>query len=412
MHTDASGLATLEPAELLEAVSSVIEAGGDADITGASCFWHSILGVDAGGRPLTPILLWADRRSDPDAVQLRAELDEAVIHGRTGCMLRSGYWPARLRHLRRTEPAMFGAVSQWIGAGEWVVSQLAGHRATSVSMASGTGLLDIDRNRWDEELLDHLRMDATQLSTIGDTAEAGWRPTIGDGAASNLGCGAADGTRAAVNLGTSAAVRIVGDRRPEIGLFRYRIEASRALIGGAVSNAANLWAWAMRELALSADDTRAALAARPYPTHGLMVLPHWLGERAPHWREHRTGTIVGIRQSTTAVDIAQATIEGALYTIARIAEMVVPDPDTELVVSGGLSREGHLVQRLCNVLGRPVRVSVDPEASLRGAAEWCAEAIGVDLGPIDLGHLLEPDPIASARYRDARARFEELDGAT
>ncbi|MGI9335903.1 MAG: FGGY family carbohydrate kinase, partial [Gammaproteobacteria bacterium] len=38
---------------------------------GASCFWHSLLGVDADGEPLTPIYTWADARSAREAERLR-----------------------------------------------------------------------------------------------------------------------------------------------------------------------------------------------------------------------------------------------------------------------------------------------------------------------------------------------------
>ena len=33
----------------------------------ASGFWHSLLGLDRAGRPLTPIYTWADARCAPDA---------------------------------------------------------------------------------------------------------------------------------------------------------------------------------------------------------------------------------------------------------------------------------------------------------------------------------------------------------
>src|SRR5438105_3079952 len=51
---------------------------------GGSAFWHSLLGLDGGGRPLTPIFTWADSRCARDATHLREQFDERKIHAETG----------------------------------------------------------------------------------------------------------------------------------------------------------------------------------------------------------------------------------------------------------------------------------------------------------------------------------------
>src|SRR3954462_1396047 len=69
-----------------------------------SALWHGLLGLDRRRNPLTPGFTWADSRSSTDANHLRGEFDEDIIQQRTGCMLRSTFWPAKLRWLKRTEP--------------------------------------------------------------------------------------------------------------------------------------------------------------------------------------------------------------------------------------------------------------------------------------------------------------------
>src|SRR5947209_71586 len=63
---------------------------------GVSTFWHSILGVGEDGRPVTPILMWADTRAVEEADALRSALDEAALHRRTGCLLHTSYVAPRL----------------------------------------------------------------------------------------------------------------------------------------------------------------------------------------------------------------------------------------------------------------------------------------------------------------------------
>ena len=131
----------------------------------------SILAVDAAGRPLTPLVTYADMRSDADAAALRAALDEAEIHDRTGCLLRANYWPAQLAWFRRTQPRVWRAAARWITLGEYLELRLFGRCRVSYSAASWGGLLARRQLEWDAPLLDRLGVAPGQLSSLADTDE-------------------------------------------------------------------------------------------------------------------------------------------------------------------------------------------------------------------------------------------------
>src|SRR5205823_13145787 len=93
----------------------------------ATCtFWHSVIGADAGGRAITPLLLWADARSHRQAQALREVLDERAVHARTGCVLHWSYLPAKLRWLANTQPALVRRVRRWLSFGEYLYLKLLG----------------------------------------------------------------------------------------------------------------------------------------------------------------------------------------------------------------------------------------------------------------------------------------------
>ena len=205
----------------------------------ASCFWHSLLGYDARRGMPTPIYTWADARCRDDARHLRAQLREKSYYDRTGAMLRTPYWPAKLHWLARTGRAR--GITHWMSPAEWLYQRLAGIAPLSLSMASGTGLVNLRTGDWDEWLLRLLKIKREMLGTISDqpvkaTAhtflrscaelkDAVWFPAIGDGAASNLGSGAVGPGVAALNVGTSAALRMIVPRVParsSTGLFCHR----------------------------------------------------------------------------------------------------------------------------------------------------------------------------------------------
>jgi len=404
---------------------------------GVSCFWHSLMGLDETGRALTPIYTWADSRCRPDAQALRKSAGEKAIHTRTGCMVRASFWPAKLLWLRRTEPRLFRGVARWVSPAEWIQERWCGRATASLSMASGTGLLDGRTLGWDRALLKRCGVAKHRLNPISDTpatvsasgarrfpelSGVPWYPALGDGAASNLGSGATAPGIAAINVGTSAALRVVVADQPRareplapFGLFAYRIDARRRLLGGAVSNAGNLRSWALRELKLPADPARIEklLRARSGPVEHLTLLPFWMAERAPTWPEELPSAVIGITQATSALDLLQALQEATYHRLAQIAEEVERASRRKLafIVSGGIHRSPEALQRLANVLGRSVSASDEPEASLRGAACFVLEQQGHRPAPVKAGAAIHPQPAAARAYIQARqcqARLEEL----
>ena len=180
----------------------------------------------------------------------------------------------------------------------------------------------------------------------------------------------------------------------------------RALVGGAISNAGNLRAWALRELRLADDPRRVerALAGRELPRHGLTVLPFWTGERSPSWPEATSGTVAGLTYATTALDLLQALTESTYHRLAQITDELALGPGRlDLVVSGGIRHSSASLQRLADVLGRPLRACTEPEASLRGAAVVVAERLGYRVKPLRPGRLFRPRKRAAQAYAEIRA---------
>jgi gluconokinase len=409
---------------------------------GMSCFWHSLLGYDSRRRTTTPIYTWADARCREDALRLRSHSSEAACVARTGCMLRTPYWPAKLRWLARTKAAP--GVTLWMSPAEWLYVRLCGHFAISTSMASGTGLLNLRTGQWDPVALrlaqvrpdflpkisdDPLRASENHLPLgnsirrmshpFSELTGALWYPAIGDGAASNLGSDAIRPHTAALNVGTSAALRLVEPRVPARlvpGLFCYRVDRNRCLLGGAISNAGNLRAWALRQLRLPDDPDvlERALAGRMFPSRGLVVLPFWTGERSPSWPEGVGGTITGLSYATTALDLLQALVESTYHRLAQIADLLERQDRHALriIVSGGIRHSPESLQRLANVLGRTIRTCAEPEASLRGAALHALQRMGKKVKPLPAGRAFRPKASSAALYAEVRAAQISLEKKT
>jgi len=440
LRTNPEGQAELDPAVLETAarqcLAGTLQAfrdrknGGRIIAAGASCFWHSLLAVDAAGRPISPIYTWAESRCRTAAEALRKRLDETAYHQTTGAMLRASFWPAKLAWLKKCQPVLFKKAAAWLSPADWLFSRLCVSWHPSFSMASGTGLFNRQTNDWDDALLRRFGLTRKQVGTISDAplasnarlieafpelAETKWFPPIGDGAASNLGCGAAEPGLAAINFGTSAAIRVISRAaRPRVpfGLFAYRVDAERWLIGGAISNAGNLRAWALQVLQLP-DDRKLEKELAKNVGSPIVALPFLAAERAPSWPEAVPAALTGFNLSTTAVDLFSALTEASYLRLAQIGrllqEHIVKRP-LKVTLSGGLLKSPASMQRLTHALGRPISANLEPEGSLRGAAVFAIEQLGRKAPPSRLGRVYRPDAKlhqAARRQLEKQVRLEQ-----
>jgi gluconokinase len=404
----------IDPDELVDAASAALEeargeAGGDVAAVAASCFWHSLLAVDARGRPLTPLLTWRDLRSAAEAEELARALDPAAVHGRTGCPLHPSFWPAKLLWLRRNEPDAFRSAARFLSFSDYLYQRLVGEARSSLSMASATGLLDL-AGRWDAELLEAVGIGPERLPEMSDepvAADVPWFQALGDGACSNVGAGCVGRGRAALMVGTSGAFRVVyetDDPRPQPGLFLYRLDRARVVEGGSISDGGNLYAWLRGALA-SVDAS--GLADDPPDGHGLTFLTLLGGERSPGWNGRARGAIEGLSFDTTTRDLVHAALEGVAFRFAEIADLV-PEVSEIVATGGALEQNQDWVQILADVLGRPVTVSGVEEASARGAAVVALERLGESPAAAPLGRRFEPRPERTRVYEAARERQRAL----
>lgn len=416
-HSEDHG-AELDPAILLRATRKSLRAtqrltSRNAPAISGSGFWHSLLGLDRAGNPLTPIYTWADARGAADAARLRDRLDERVLQERTGCMLRASFWPPKLLWLRRMQPKLFRRVVRWVSPAEWIFEKIFEVRACSHSMASGTGLYNFLERNWDDELLAIVGLTNTHFNPLHDRVENIF-PAIGDGAASNLGSGAASPGIVAINVGTSGAVRAISGREtaPPFGLFRFVVDQHRALLGGAVSNAGNLRAWCRRELQLPPNDQEIERVLRQSTAYSrLTILPFWASERAPSWPETLEGVIVGLTQATTAGEILQASTAAVFHRLAEILEglEIALGRAKKIVVSGGILQSPAALQILADSLGRDLIPTVDQEASIRGAAVYALEQLGYKIPPPQFGRAIRHRRGVAAESREARRRQRDLE---
>ncbi|MFY1691620.1 FGGY family carbohydrate kinase [Plantactinospora sp. WMMB782] len=404
------GRATLDGpgylAALVECLDELAAAGhlGGVELVVASAQWHSVVPLGPGGEPLGPVLTWLDTRPTAPA-GLAGPVDPGDYHRRTGTWWHRFYWSVRLPWLReRCGPGRI----RFAGLVEYVLGVLLDEAVMSVSQASGTGLLDLRTLNWDPEACELAGVRHGELPALAPAAwfgrlraeyagrwpelrNARWAPPSGDGAASNVGSGCYDSRRAAVTVGTSAAVRLVqpvpaGVELPPLPdeLWRYRVDHGHVVTGTAFSGGGNLYAWARREMRLPEGHELDRALARVPPLGGIAADSRLGGDRPPGLAPAGSGVLSELGFNTTAVDILAG-------------------------LMGALCREvGIGVAAIESTLDEPVQVVLGGGAV--AASEWWRHSFSVALAPRAVHHVRNPEIGAVGAALVAIGRFDGASG--
>ncbi len=405
---------------------------GRVAAAGISCFLHSVAAQDGEGRVVSPLLTWADTTSADAAEDLRSALDAAAVWQTTGAPLHASYWPAKLVRLRAS---LGDGAIRFTSAPEIVWHALTGRRGIDLSHASGTGLVDRASGHWHGDLLRHLGVSPGALPPIlpPDTAAplSGWAATRfpalagipwyapwSDALCGNVGLGALSGGPAALQIGTSGAIRVlVADGVPHVpaGLFAQRLANGGSLVGGQLSEGGGVAAAVAGLLGSGPAALERQAVALPPDGHGLTVLPFLAGERGPGYHERARGTISGLGLATSPAEVYLATVESVALRFASVDRRLADHlggPPCVVASGGAIARSKLLATVIAAALGRTVELSAVGEASARGAAVATLAVTGlipgVDAVPPPPGRIVEPEPARVAAMQAAAARQEAL----
>ena len=413
---------------MLEALRS--EAGPPAGI-GLSGQMHGLVALDSADRVLRPAILWNDQRTAAQCRQIEDRLGLDRLIELTGNRALPGFTAPKLLWLRETEPDVWSSVASVMLPKDYVRLRLCGARATDVSDASGTLLLDVRARRWSPEVLDALELDAGWLPEVLESpavsgvtsAEVPVAAGAGDQAAGAVGVGVVAPGPLSVVLGTSGVVfaaseQFVFDPLARLHSFCHASPSAWHVMGVMLSAAGSL-GWARDVLApgVAFDQLLAGAEGWAPGTEGLTFLPYLAGERTPHPDPDARGAFVGLSLRHDRAALVRAVLEGVAFGLRDCLDLVTElgIPATVGRVSGGGARSGLWLQIVASALELPLeRVAVE-EGAAYGAALLGGVAAGVwnDVdaavaATVRTGARIEPVEAWIEPYREARERFRAL----
>ena len=354
------------------------------------------------GKPIHRAIVWQDRRTAPLCERLKADGVEPTFSAKTGLLLDPYFAGTKIAWLLDNVPGArarasagklaFGTVDSFL---LWRLTDGKVH-VTDASNASRTLLYNIRENAWDQELLEILNVPDSLLPEVkdcadnfGETAPALFgsaipiRGVAGDQQAALIGQACFERGTIKSTYGTGCfAVLNTGDQLVHsqnrlvstIG-YRLRGKTTYALEGSIfVAGAAIQW---LRDGLQTLDSAAQSgpMAAAADPSQQVYMVPAFVGLGAPHWDANARGAIFGLTRGTGRNEIARAALESVCYQTLDLLEAMQADfsgsSGAALRVDGGMVASDWTMQRLADILDRPVHRPQVLETTALGAA-WLA----------------------------------------
>lgn len=191
-----------------------------------------------------------------------------------------------------------------------------------------------------------------------------------------------------------------------LGLWRYRADRKRPIIGAAFSDGGDVFAWMSRTLQLpTGDELEAKIAEMEPGEHGLTFLPFLGGERSIGWNPAARASLTGLWLDSQPIEIMRCALESVALRFTLAANLLretFPEAKAIVASGGALTKSPAWSQIFADALGEPVTLAEEAEASSRGAALLAMEASGMisslEKAEAKMGKTYEPNVLNHKKY--------------
>lgn len=391
----------------------------------------TLVGIDAAGAPVGAALLWADRRAQQEAIELRDAL-AAIRRDPLDTPGDAYFGTAKLLWLARRRPELLARTRYVLATNAFVVHRLTG--TVSLDESTATMLQGFHRGRPDPELaglgvpIELLPPAVPSTEIVGTVSTAAATAT-----GLPVGIPVAAGGIDAIGTALEAGALLPGDPfaemtgfstvgmvpvpagQPAPGLIRTAhcfpdvdLLLTAQVTAGAVID------WLVELTGGERGILEPAVLNRVSRPGAARMLTALAGERTPGWNPSLRGLIAGIGLDTSGPELVVAAMEGVAVALAMDLKMLADNGiEVGLVRStGGGASSSTWLQIKADVLGVPVEHPRSGSGAAHGAALLAGLSVGQIDGPDEIRALTagpaqryQPDPAAHQRYR---GRISEL----
>ena len=394
------GWVEIAPEELMSSVYAtidpVIEACSDISAIGITNQRETTLVWDAdSGEPIYNAIVWQDRRTAEQCMQLKKAGHEEAIKNATGLLLDPYFSSTKISWIldnvdgarKRAEAGKlrFGTVDTYL---LWQLTHGEIYK-TDVTNASRTNLYNIHLKEWDSELLKIFNIPRSMLPEVQSsdsnygTLVRGNKTiqisgVIGDQQSALVGqrCFQSGQMKATFGTGCFLMVNTGDESLPStsglLNTLGYGLSGKVSYaLEGSIFSAGTIIQWLRDNMEFFQDSAESInLLDTRGESNGVLFVPGFTGIGAPHWNAEIRASFYGITRDSTKKDMVTAAFKSLIYQVMDIKEALKVDgiQIKNLSIDGGMAANSGFCQLLADFLGQEVQVPSSLESTAIGAA--------------------------------------------
>ena len=420
------------------ACDCIREAAGGQAVAGLAICSMAETGVllDEANQPLSPMIAWYDRRSEPQAAAVESQISAAGLYAVTGQRVSPSFAVTKILWTKEQYPDLYARARRWLPVGAYLLNRLSGQAAMDYTIASRTLLFDQHTLDWSPMLLDRFGIASNLLppahwagTAVGTISAAASEQTglprstvcvLGghDHLCASLAAGGHHSGAVVDSTGSANALimllpQFLPDPRLAEGSFSsyaYVLEGLYTLKGGLKASGSAV-EWLARQLS-GGDPDYASLEAAAWEGIGRQAgpiwLPHLIGSGTPQGDRFSRAAVVGMQFEHQRHDLFRGLLESLAFWTRQNLEVMqsfTSLPVESLALIGGAVRLRLLSQLKADVMNRAACIPGVPEAAAAGAALLAGLGCGVFDHPAQAvdsvryeSETIEPDPKRAEWY--------------
>ena len=394
------GWVEIAPEELMSSVYAtidpVIEACSDISAIGITNQRETTLVWDAdSGEPIYNAIVWQDRRTAEQCMQLKKAGHEEAIKNATGLLLDPYFSSTKISWIldnvdgarKRAEAGKlrFGTVDTYL---LWQLTHGEIYK-TDVTNASRTNLYNIHLKEWDSELLKIFNIPRSMLPEVQSsdsnygTMVRGNKTiqisgVIGDQQSALVGQRCFQSGQMKATFGTGCFLMVNTGEESLLSTSGLLNTLGYGLSGkvsyaleGSIFSAGTIIQWLRDNMEFFQDSAESInLLDTRGESNGVLFVPGFTGIGAPHWNAEIRASFYGITRDSTKKDMVTAAFKSLIYQVMDIKEALKVDgiQIKNLSIDGGMAANSGFCQLLADFLGQEVQVPSSLESTAIGAA--------------------------------------------
>ena len=359
---------------------------------GVSGMVPTLIPINRDGNPLRLSIQQNDSRAFAEVDEFKTHVNENEIFKSTGSMITQQSIGPKLLWLARNEPDTLKNTTWVMGSYDYINFRLTGNPSVERNWALESGLYDLHKKDWIDELLELSMVQRDQLPPVRRPDEVIGRVSKSAAAETGLmeGTPVVAGSADHVASAFSAGVRQNGDLLIKLGgagdilysldtmvmnrslYFDFHVIPDLYLLNGCMASSGSIIKWFRDQLGSGMDYSQLDAESWDIPagSDGLLLLPYFLGEKTPLFDPHARGVFFGLSLRHTRAHLYHAILEGislGFYHHIRVLEEAGLKIQRVRVANGGAASKLWR-QITSDVVGFPLEGVENHSGSSMGAA--------------------------------------------